>query len=130
MTVLIEDWLDNFDPNRENFNFYDKLIEEELTEFNDEPDDLKEACDLIWVATAKALQIFTSDQINRAMVEVYQSNMSKISDDHHDVAQWIKDEGIQADTIVKEILPGKFIAVQNSKVLKGPKYKKAHVNTI
>jgi hypothetical protein len=131
MIFLVEDWLNNFDPDRENFEFYDKLIHEELAEFNEEPDDLKEACDLIWVAMGKALQKFSAEDLSKGLIEVHKSNMSKLSPTEEVVNEWLRINGMQfGGSTVKKIKDG-YIAVRNDgKILKGPSYKLANIAKI
>lgn len=94
--------VDEYNPDQ--VELYDKLIHEEFFELQEcrfeTPNDLKELCDLIWVAVGYGLS--SNYDLEVAFNEVYRSNMSKLVD-----GQCVKDE--------------------SGKVQKGPNYSPANM---
>lgn len=128
MISLVKRWLDNFDPQRKNFETYSTLVVEELKEFDAEPDDLKEACDLIWVAVGKGLQKFSAEQLEQGLIAVYESNMSKACSDESELKEWLRKQGMSEGTTITKLPNGQVVALRaDGKILKGPAYKPASV---
>ena len=128
MITLVNRWLNRFQPKRDKADVYTTLVQEELKELNDEPTDIKEACDLVWVAIGKALQHCTMLELQEGLAEVYDSNMSKASRTEEEVREWIRINGMQLSTTVEKLSDGTFVAVrEDGKILKGPNYRPANL---
>lgn len=128
MITLINRWLKCFQPERDKADVYTELVQEELKELNDDPTDVKEACDLVWVAVGKALQHCSPTELQEGLAEVYDSNMSKRSRTAEEVSEWIRANGMIDSAEVEMLSDGTFVAVRNDgKILKGPNYKKPNL---
>lgn len=121
---------------KETVKLYSKLIIEELkeleAEFDTKPshDELKEAVDLLWVTLGKIAALgYTESQIQHALIEVFESNMSKLCDNEEEAIDFVN---ATENASYKKNSAGKFIIfnTNTNKVLKGPKYNYAKLNTI
>lgn len=138
--TLINEWMKAFDPVKDDESFirYANLIREESSELSIAVADLetsgtlsdahKEAADLVWVAVCQALHICTPAQLEKALLAVYNSNMSKRCGDEFHAQEWIAQQDMDNVASVHHE-NGHYVIRRNvdGKVLKGPNYVEANI---
>jgi hypothetical protein len=132
MISLIKQWMESFKiPTERDFKtckLYSKLVQEELRELDAEfsggksEAELKEAIDLLWVASARVIALgYSFEEINKAFAQVFYSNMSKRSSSKEALENYIKENMLAGYTV--EEIEGYFVLLNNiGKIQKGPFY--------